>query len=98
MLKALKWAYDLGVRQERVRISAQLQLEGTRSRVHQDSILDMLRNDEKVSIKKRDRLDFEVAVSARIQDIISTLFEPQGDWIKGSSIMFPDDNHKGEIK
>lgn len=95
MFRALKWAYDLGVRQERVRISAHLQNRSRQAEFYQATMYDKLRN-EKTSDRNKKILDFDMAVERKVQQIIEDIMRPQFD-IPGGSLMFPDDKHKGEI-
>lgn len=101
MLKTLKWVYDLGVRQERVRISSHLQLAVQLNKTSNDAMLGMLSDDagrKKSSKSRKERLEFELAVNNKVQEIINTMYEDSGGhWITGSSLMFPDDKHKGEM-
>lgn len=104
MRKMLKWAYDLGIRHERVRIASHLQLESTRAHNSMDRDMEFMRvmNESpkiKVSKSAKEKLDFNIAVNHRVQQIIQNMFESSPDkWIPGASVMFPDDEHKGKIK
>lgn len=99
MLKTLKWVYDLGVRQERVRIATHLRLEVQRAGLSRDTRLDMINeNSPKLSKSRRDKLAFAMEVDTRVQDVINNIFADNGGhWEHGASLMFPDDKHKGEI-
>lgn len=100
MLKTLKWVYDLAVRQERVRIAAHLQAlaQGARvSREIQDNMFREEVNKPRPNQKKLNQIDFDRAVQSRIEVIISDIFNDNGQWVSGASLMFPDDKHKGEI-
>lgn len=99
MLKALKWAYDLGVRQERVRIASHLQMESQQARASNDTMIGMLRGEDQPAPnqKRKERLEIAVKVNDRIQNIIDNLFYPKGEWTPPASLMFPDDKHKGEM-
>lgn len=104
MIKAFKWAYDLGIRHERVRIAAHLQLEAQRATNSMDRDIDFMRvmaESPKIQVKKsvKEKLDFNIAVNNRVQTIIQDMFKQSNDyWIPGASVMFPDDNHKGKVK
>lgn len=94
MLKALKWVYDLGKRHERIRIASELHLHSTSARNTVGVANDMFREEmskSRPNKKRLERLEFEVAVSGRVDEIIQELFHSQGEWVYGTSIMFPDD-------
>lgn len=98
MLKTLKWVYDLGVRQERVRIASHLQIEAQRAKAHRETVRDIFTDSPKISKSRREKLQLAEAVDNRIQEIINNMFEDNsGHWVSGASLMFPDDKHKGEI-
>lgn len=101
-LRALKWAHDLGIRQERVRIASHLQLKGQQARISNDTMLEMLKENadrKKPNKQEGSRLEFAIAVNDRVQEIIQEMFEDQGgQWLSGASVMFPDDDHKGKVK
>lgn len=95
MLKALKWVYDLGVKQERQRIAAELQLQQQRARTFNDTAMDMLRDPaskKEVTQKRKQRLELQIAVNDRIQEIVHELFDSKGEWTPGPSVMFPDES------
>jgi hypothetical protein len=100
-LKALKWAHDLGIRQERVRVASHLQVRAQAARVANDIFNNMINEEmskSKPNKKNLERLDFDRAVYARVNEIIDEMFNPHGEWIAPPSFMFPDDDHKGEVK
>jgi len=96
MFKALKWAYNIGVRQERVRIAAQLQLRANELHYQIEMDLDVLRDSTERTPRKstKERLKFQIAVNGRVKSIINELFTPKGEWINDESIMFPDNKEK----
>src|SRR4051812_45703717 len=97
MLKTLKWVYDLGVKQERQRIAAHLQLASQYSRTENDQMLDMMRDNadrKRPSKTVTEKLRFQSAVNDRIQLIINDMFQGNGSWVEGASIMFPDKEKK----
>lgn len=101
MLKLVKWAYDLGVRHERVRIASHLQLHSTGARNNLNAMDDMFREEmsrSKPNKNRLQRLEFDKAVNHRIEEIIQDMYQSTGDWKPGASIMFPDDGHQGRIK
>ena len=96
MFKALKWAYDIGVRQERVRIAAQLQMRASALHYETESNYDLLRDSTKRTPSKstKERLNFQIAVNNRVKSIINEMFTPKGEWINDESIMFPNEKEK----
>lgn len=92
MLRALKWAYDIGVRQERTRIAAQLQGRQQGARFEEDMMQDMLRRElDRPKPRKHiaERLEFQKAVVHRVDQIIDEIFRPNGEYIP-TSVMFPE--------
>jgi len=96
MFKVLKWAYDMGVRQERVRIAAQLQMRVSALHYQRKMDLDVLRDSTERTPRKptKERLKFQIAVSDQVKSIINEMFTPKGEWINDESIMFPNDKEK----
>jgi hypothetical protein len=93
MLKILKWSYDLGVRQERVRIAAHLQVEGQRATTMSEQAEFMIRDNMELKTFKEKRLkrfELEADVNHRVEEIIRDIFQNKGDWIPGASLIFPD--------
>lgn len=92
MLKTLKWVYDLGVKQERVRIAAHLQAaaQGHRvtNQVMNDMVLDEMRK-SKPNKRAIERLEFNRAVAGEIDEIIDQIFRPHGEYVP-TSLMFPE--------
>lgn len=92
MFKTLKWVYDLGVKQERVRISAHLQAAAQGRRVSAGVMGDMLFDEgHKRRPNKRaiERLEFDQAVAREVDDIIESIFRPNGEYVP-TSLMFPE--------
>lgn len=92
MLKTLKWVYDLGVKQERVRISAHLQNFAQGRRVTSSVMDDMLREEmsrPKPNKKRLERLEFDRAVAREVDEIIEGIFRPNGEYVP-TSLMFPE--------
>lgn len=101
MLKTLKWIYDLGVRQERVRIASHLQMHSigaSNSRDIASALFAEEMSKPKPNIKLLDRLNFENAVNQKVEEIIQEIFQSNGEWVSGNSIMFPDGGHLGKVK
>lgn len=102
MLKLAKWAYDLGIRHERVRLAAHLQLHSTGARNSVNTINDMFSEEMSKSKPNKNRLqrmEFDRAVNHRIGEIIQDMFQDTGGYyVSGTSIMFPDDDHKDPVK
>ena len=101
MFKVLKWAYDMGVRQERVRIAAQLQMRVSALHYERESDLDVLRDanvlrstERTPSKSTKEKLKFQIAVNGQVKSIINEMFTPKGEWINDESIMFPNDKEK----
>lgn len=100
MLKTLKWVYDLGVRQERVRIAGHLQVRANGMRMERDIMDNMLREEFDRPKQRRgriERLEFNKAVSHRVEEIINDIFHPKGEYI-ATSIMFPEGDQEGKVK
>lgn len=92
MLKTLKWVYDLGVRQERVRIAGHLQVRASGLRMERDIMDSMLREEfDRPKHRKGniERLEFNKAVMHRVEEIVNDIFHPNGEYVP-TSIMFPD--------
>lgn len=95
-LKSLKWAYNLGVRQERVRIAAHLQAHSQAARTNVDFFQDRFRDGtskSKFRKSEADRLSLEANVNARVERIIDEMFKPNGEYTP-TSIMFPDGKYE----
>lgn len=97
MLKTLKWAYSLGVRQERVRISAHLQNVSREAELGIFSDENLIRSDKQTSKRRKEKLVLDVAVNQRIIEIIRHINQPEPSYL-GFSLMFPDDKHGKGIK
>ena len=97
MLKTFKWVYKLGVDQERQRIAGRLQIAAQGAVRNRDTAYDMLREigkNESVKPKRKERLEFEMAVNDRVNEIIGELFRYNEEYITGSSFMFPENGGK----
>lgn len=94
-LKALKWSYKLGVDRERERIAGYLQQQIRRSHVFNEAALDMMRDPtskKDITVKRRQRLELQMAVNDQVQEIVNGLFIPEHEqYIPGTSVMFPDE-------
>lgn len=101
MLKTLKWIYGLGVNHERERISGYLQAEAQRASNFTDVADVMLsepRGKKEITEKRKKKLELQVAVENRVQEIVHDMFRSQNEqYIPGDSFMFPDDS-KGKVK
>jgi hypothetical protein len=90
MLKTLKWVYDLGVKQERVRIARALENTYNQQKGVASAGYNMLDDPEARMTKERQRkLQFEVAVAVNTQEIVSAILNPGVDYDVKPSIMFP---------
>lgn len=96
MLRALKWAYSLGVRQERVRISAHLQNISRQADFSNVSRFDVFEK-ENTSKQHKQKLEFDIAVDKKIKTTIEDIMRPEPAEFRFST-MFPNDKHNGEIK
>lgn len=97
MLRTLKWVYNLGVKQERTRIAAYLEQVGHEARTEREQLDYMIRDNKELKAFKEKRmkqLEFNEAVNARIQVIISDMFQDNGQWRPGASIIFPEEESK----
>jgi len=97
MLKLVKWAYDLGIRHERVRIAAHLQVHSTNAGNSISAMDDMFREEmskSKPNKNRLQRLEFDKAVNHRVREMITDMFHDNGQYVYGNSIMFPDDLEK----
>lgn len=97
MLALVKWAYRLGVRNERHRIASYLQSVKANSFNHLDAIereVGIVRDRDYSDTKKQaeiDRLRKKQAVDQALIDIISELFRGEDKYERGASVMFPDE-------
>lgn len=96
MLKTLKWVYSLGVRHERVRVAAHLKSLDSGMRIENDTMMDMLR-EQKPGKTRKQRLEFDLAVNNKVQDIVNQILRPEEHYEMGASLMFPEDEHKGKM-
>lgn len=100
-LKALKWTYDLGIKQERVRIAALLQTRAQDTRVSAEIFSNMLREEvakPKSQQSRIDQIERAKAVNDRVAEIIDEIFRPNGEWTPPASYLFPDDKHSKRTK
>ena len=91
MYKLVKWAYDMGARQERVRVCAHLQNIGRQADFRNADMFDRMR-DPKIAQRSKQRLEFDIEVERRIKDVIEAIMRPQSEHY-AYSIMFPNDKH-----
>lgn len=98
MFKAFKWAYDMGVRQERVRIAAQLQEVkrqlDVRLNDHNYQMQRPVTDKKELAERENQRKQYNevrYATDTRVRDIIDKLFEAQWEQSWGRSIMFPEE-------
>lgn len=89
-LNVLKWVYNLGVRNERERIATHLQSIQAQHGVGMYGRPRIVEPNEDEK-RKKDRLQFQAAVSAEINYIIEDIF--RGNVRETESIMYPT-NHK----
>lgn len=99
MLRLVKWAYDLGVRNERHRIASYLQSAQAKRfdmlRAFDDDMrlnpIDSKADAAKRNIQKREQ---QKAVDEDVISIIDGIFHGEEKYERGASIMFPE----GEVK
>lgn len=98
MLRLLKWAYDLGVRQERTRIARELENEMASRTVYLNTAIYMLSDNSsmsRVSKQRKARLEHTIDVSKEILGIVSKIFAVKyEDQTNNISIMFPEKESK----
>lgn len=92
MLRTLKWAYDLGVKQERERIAAYLRRRADGSRIAAESYDAAFINAKGKA--RKDKLARASAVELQIGLIINDILAPDWEQQMTSSIMFPDEGKK----
>lgn len=94
VLGLAKWAYNLGVAQERKRIASELQVRAATYRRESDVYSTALRDGD---FKKRDkeRLERQAVIVKEIENLIHSLFH--GEAHVTSSFLFPDDNIEKEL-
>lgn len=93
MLKALRWAYSLGVRNERHRIATYL--SSARSQRLDDLRFGPPLPDKELSDNKKRKAELKKAVDSEVIDIIAGLFNSQDKWVRGESVMFPEGENNG---
>lgn len=97
MLKLVKWAYKLGVRNERQRIATYLSSVQAEA---MDRFNDPFGYQSPIESKKdakekyQRKIDLKKAVDQRIIDIISELFIGEERYQRGASVMFPEGEEK----
>src|SRR5687768_1548340 len=99
MLQLVKWAYSLGVRNERHRIANYLQNAQAQ---RWDGIHDMERqlgvmrskgeNSDLTEIEKK--MQRKIVIDREIIDIISGIFHAEEKYQRGESVMFPEGEGK----
>lgn len=88
MLKTLKWVYETGVKQERVRIASHLQIILRELEIFdQNSYLAK-------DVEQSKNSEFGRAVNNRLIEIIRGILEPKSEYITTTSIMFPEERSK----
>lgn len=97
MLRLVKWAYSLGVRNERQRIATYLSSVQAEAMDRQHSMFGY----ESPVVSKKDatekakrKIELKKAVDQRIIDIISELFIGEERYQRGASVMFPEGEEK----
>lgn len=94
MLKLVKWAYSLGVRNERHRIAQYLssaqakRFERMNDRFGYDSPIESKKD---ATEKAKRQSELKKAVDQQVIDIIDGLFHGEDKYERGASVMFPDE-------
>lgn len=97
MLRLVKWAYKLGVRNERHRIAGFLanaqanKWDGIRG---MEAELGIIRDRDESGTKEEveaKRLQQKIAVDREVIDIIDALFHGEEKYERGASFMFPEE-------
>mgnify|MGYP006327374925 CR=1 FL=1 len=99
MLKLVKWAYSLGVRNERHRIAAFLQSAQANRYDRMSAFENELREEpvrSNADAKKRDiqKRAHQKDVDRAVLDIIEALFRADQKYERGASVMFPEGEDK----
>lgn len=99
MFKILKWVYNLGVQNERVRIARALEgyaRGADMSAQERYSIFNKDPSEANTSENRRRKAEIEYRVLSKVSEIVGYILKPQENYKMGPSIMFP--NKKGEEK
>ena len=95
MLKLAKWAYSLGVKQERVRIAraleGELHLQRMSLSIGHDMYSDKSSN---MTEKRKSRLKQDLEVGERVGAIVEAIMRPNQEYVPGASVMFPNNDKK----
>lgn len=90
-LNVIKWAYNLGVKHERQRIAAAMRHEAVcldrREQAHFDYARE--RNGD-----VEERMKIDLAVLHKLKRFIDHMFEENGQYVPGESVMFPNKEEK----
>lgn len=96
MLRLVKWAYSLGVRNERHRIAAYLQSAQANRYDRMSAFEDELRHHPVESKKDAEKRNIEKRahqkdIDRAVVDIIEAIFHGEQKYERGASVMFPDE-------
>lgn len=96
MLKLVKWAYSLGVRNERHRIAAFLQAAQARrydamSRFEEDLRENPVSSKQDAKARNIEKRAHQKDIDRAVVDIIETIFHGEEKYERGASVMFPDE-------
>lgn len=93
-LSVLKWAYDLGVKQERQRIARLLEHTATNSIDYIDTAYNMLADEKSMSKARKDKLAKRVEINSAVRDIIAVIMSPKQDYVVTEPLLFQDEEKK----
>lgn len=97
MLKLVRWAYGLGVRNERQRIATYLSSVQADAMERANSMFGYespVTSKKDATEKAKRKIELKKAVDQRIIDIISELFIGEERYQRGASVMFPEGEDK----
>lgn len=80
MLRILKWAYKLGVRQERERIKI-LIAESRQEIAKQKAEFDLTLRDPKTIKEEAEDIERLIVINYKVDEILDRLTRPRGQWV-----------------
>lgn len=90
MFKLVKWAYDMGVRQERLRIKNAIN-DIRRKTTDDMALYNILIEDVQTIDERRQQLDKKLAVNNEVTHVLEYLFKPQGRWVENAGAIIDGD-------
>ena len=93
MVRTFKWIYELGVKQERLRIARILEQELEQRRFYLGTAHDMLSDNSKSQMNKerKAKLARHADIVTGVNEVIMHIMEPGWEQTTTSSALFPDD-------